>query len=108
MKHQSLTPGELAGSPNVADLLTDEELARELLARILGREAEQPDLITERELVAELSRRVIDLGGRNNLAHALKVEPTDISKSLCGTRPISRNLARALGYHKVTRYERIS
>jgi hypothetical protein len=109
VKHyaRSALAGDEADTPNVVDLLSDADLASALLVRILGREARQPDLITEREIVAELARKVLEHGTAARAADALDVEPSEISKSLAQGRPVSKNLAEALGYRKVTRYERI-
>lgn len=64
-------------------------------------------LHTEEELVVELAARLAGRGSGARLARKIGISQGGLSNVLTNGRGIGPRIAGALGYRKVTRYERV-
>lgn len=64
-------------------------------------------LLTEEEVVIELAGRVGRHGEQQRVAKQLGVSQGNVSNVLTNGRGVGPRLAAALGYRKVTRFERV-
>lgn len=64
-------------------------------------------LLTEEELVIELAAKVRRRGDHGRVAHQIGLSQSGLSNILTGGRAIGDKIAGALGYRRVTRFERI-
>lgn len=68
----------------------------------------QPEILrTEEELVVELAGRICGGGGQKRVAADLGLSQGELSHAVSGKRGVTPNVAAALGYRKVTRFERV-
>jgi hypothetical protein len=94
--------------PQVSDLLTDTELAQALLERTRRRPLDG-SLLTEAEVAREIAARLDGKNGeQGRLANDLGIAQSTLSSLLSGRYPIGEDLARRLGFRRVTRFERIA
>jgi plasmid maintenance system antidote protein VapI len=61
---------------------------------------------TQTQVIAQLRRIIETAGGVSPAAHALGIGRVTIHNILSGRYQIGKDVARALGYRAVTRYER--
>jgi predicted XRE-type DNA-binding protein len=108
MKHDPPSPAELFDTPRLGELMTDAELAEELLARARRRPI-SGELLTNAEIVAAIAAQLDGRRGQQGrLAEDLGISQGSLSNILIGRDQVGDEIAAKLGYRRVVRYERVS